>query len=144
MDGRPQVRQCNPIDLRQRNLDRRTDRQRFQILEDSLDQVMVLPAPIPPQVGEDHAVIVQCGFLILYVFFSHTFVIPRSSLRHTYMILRYACQLFFYYTLDTFIVYARPVSDILQTSDAILWFFNSHLWFFNSRVDNLLFFNSCA
>ncbi len=72
MNGRSEVRQRNPIHLRQWDLDRRTGRQCFQVLEDSLYQLVMLSAPVPPQVREDDAIIVQGRFLILGVVFIHT------------------------------------------------------------------------
>jgi len=116
MDGRPQVRQRNPIHLSQWDLDRRAGWQRFQILDNSLYQIVVFSAPIPPQACEDNAVVMQGGFLVLYGFFSHTFYLLQQSVNEAYKILRNVCQAFFLLHTDRipdiFIARVKATADI--------------------------------
>ena len=59
MYGRSQVRQGDSVHLRQRDLNRRTGGQRFQILKNSLYKIVMFSASIPPKVSEDHAIVVR-------------------------------------------------------------------------------------
>ena len=103
MDGRSQVRQCNSIQFPQGKFDGRSRWQGFQILKNALYQIVVLSAAIPSNIGQDNAVVVQYGFLVLYVVFSHTPQILQRIVNETYMILEWICQAFFNCTLNRFI-----------------------------------------
>ena len=62
MDRRSQVRQCNPIQIRQGKLDCRADRQGFKVLKNALDQIVMLSAPIPSNIRKNNAVVINAGF----------------------------------------------------------------------------------
>jgi len=80
MDSRSQIRQRDPVHLGQGNFDRRAGGQGCEILEDPLQQIMVFPAPIPSEIRDHHAVIVQSRSLILCIVLWHTIEIPQRYL----------------------------------------------------------------
>ena len=68
----------------------------------------MLSAPIPSNIRENNAVVIQCGLLILIVVFRHTSSVPQELVNTTYMILLEVCQAFFNCTLNIFIECVKP------------------------------------